>query len=106
MLLLLIVATIGSSILTTNILVNSAMARGAHGVPFHRTPLRPYGAAHGVGYGGVGPVFQEPVNSGNSNQDKQINKFYHCISKTHEAPPNIEKVDNCYYQALGGSTGR
>ena len=42
--------------------------------------------AHGREYVGVGPVFQEPVNSGNSNQNKQINKFYHCISKTHEDP--------------------
>ena len=47
MLLLLIAATIGLSILTTNISVNSAMTRGAHEVPFLRTPLRPYGAAHG-----------------------------------------------------------
>ncbi|MGA9153221.1 MAG: hypothetical protein WBZ36_21795 [Candidatus Nitrosopolaris sp.] len=58
------------SVLTTNISVNFAMARGTHG---------------------VGPVFQEPVNSGNSVQDKQINKFYHCISKTHEDPPTVEK---------------
>ena len=94
MLLLLIAATPGLSILTTNISVNSAMAKRAHG--------REYG---GMGNGGVGSVFQEPLNSGNSNQDKQINKF-HYISKTHEDPPTIEKADNCYYQALDGSTGR
>ena len=86
MLLLLVAATISLSVLTTNISVNFAMARGAHG--------------------GVGPVFQEPVNSGNSDQDKQINKFYHCMSKAHEDPPTVEKVDNCYHQALGHSTGR
>ncbi len=52
---------------------------------------------------GVGSVVQEQVNSGNSNLDKEINKFYNCISKTHQDPPSINKVDNCYYQALGGS---
>ena len=53
--------------------------------------------------GGVGPVTQEQVNTGNSNLNKEINKFYSCISKTHQDPPSIEKVDNCYYQALGRS---
>jgi len=53
--------------------------------------------------GGAGPVTQEQVNTGNSNLNKEINKFYSCISKTHQDPPSIEKVDNCYYQALGGS---
>jgi hypothetical protein len=94
-LLSLIVATIGLSILTTNIFVNSAMAIGAH--------RRGHG---GMGHGEVGPVIQEPVDTGNSQLDKAINKFYHCISHTHEDPPTIEKIDNCYYQTLGGSTGR
>lgn len=49
-----------------------------------------------------GPVTQEQVNTGNSNLNKEINKFYSCISKTHQDPPTIEKVDSCYYQALGG----
>ncbi|MGC1928355.1 MAG: hypothetical protein WA667_05225 [Candidatus Nitrosopolaris sp.] len=71
MLLSLIAATIGLSILTTNISVNSAMARDAYGSG--------YG---GMGYGGVGPVIQEPVNTGNSHLDKAINKFYNCISHT------------------------
>src|SRR2546426_5174626 len=51
---------------------------------------------------GGGSVAQEQVNTGNSNLDKEINKFYSCISKTHQDPPSIEKVDNCYSQALGG----
>jgi hypothetical protein len=38
-----------------------------------------------------------------SKGGKEINKFYSCISKTHQDPPSIEKVDNCYSQALGGS---
>ena len=98
--LLLIAATIGLSILTTNISVNSAMARGAHGSGYGGMG---YG---GMGYGGVGPIIQEPVNTGNSHLDKAINKFYNCISRTHEDLPTIEKVDNCYYQALGGGTGK
>ena len=52
---------------------------------------------------GGGSVAQEQVSTGNSNVDKEINKFYNCISKTHQDPPSINKVDNCYYQALGGS---
>jgi len=52
---------------------------------------------------GGGSVIQEQVNTGNSNLDKEINTFYSCISKTHQDPPSIEKVDNCYSQALGGT---
>jgi len=52
---------------------------------------------------GRGSVDQEQVKTGNSNLDKEINKFYNCISKTHQDPSSIEKVDNCYYQALGTS---
>ena len=96
-LLLLIAATIGLSILTTNISVNSAIARGTHG----------RGSGYGgMGHNGVGPVIQEPVDTGNPYLDKAINKFYNCLSHTHEDPPTIEKTDNCYYQTLGGSTGR
>lgn len=53
---------------------------------------------------GGGSVDQEKVNTGNPNLDKQINKFYSCISKTHQDPPTIEKVYNCYYQSLGDGT--
>lgn len=52
---------------------------------------------------GGGSVVQEQVNTGNSNLDKEINKFYNCISKTHQDPPSINKVDDCYYQAVTGS---
>jgi hypothetical protein len=51
---------------------------------------------------GGGAVTQEQVNTGNSNLNKEISKFYSCISKTHQDPPTIEKVDSCYYQVLGG----
>ena len=51
---------------------------------------------------GAGSVIQEQVNTGNSGLDKQINKFYNCISKTKQGPPSINKVDNCYSQAFGG----
>ena len=53
---------------------------------------------------GGGSVDQEKVNTGNPNLDKQINKFYSCISKTHQDPPTIEKVYNCYYQSLDDGT--
>jgi hypothetical protein len=55
--------------------------------------------------GGTGPVIQEPVDTGNLQLDKAINKFYNCLSHTHEDPPTIQKTDNCYYQTLGGNTG-
>ncbi len=54
---------------------------------------------------GGGSVTQEKVSTGDSSLDKQINKFYGCISKTHQDPPNVEKVDSCYYQGVGGSGG-
>jgi hypothetical protein len=38
--------------------------------------------------------------------DKEINKFYSCISKTHQDPPTIQIVDNCYSQnSIAGITG-
>ena len=52
-----------------------------------------------------GPVIQEAVNTGNPEFDKQVNKFYGCISKiTHEPQePGKAEVDNCYFQIFGGS---
>ncbi|MGA9151449.1 MAG: hypothetical protein WBZ36_12800 [Candidatus Nitrosopolaris sp.] len=58
----------------------------------------------GMGYGG-GPVIQEPVNTGNPHLDKAINKLYNCLSHTHEDPPTVQKVDDCYYQTLGSNGG-
>ena len=55
--------------------------------------------------GGGGSVSQEKVSTGDSSLDKGINKFYSCVSKTHQDPPTIEKVDNCYYQGVDGSGG-
>jgi len=52
--------------------------------------------------GGGGPVIQEPVDTGNPHLDKAINKFYNCLPHTHEDPPTVQKVDNCYYRTLGG----
>jgi hypothetical protein len=51
---------------------------------------------------GGGSVTQEQVNTGNPILDKEINQFYSCISKAHQDPPTIEKVDSCYYQTMGG----
>jgi hypothetical protein len=52
-----------------------------------------------------GPVIQEAVNTGNPDLDKQINKFYGCISKiTHEPQePGKAAVDNCYFQIFGAN---
>ena len=108
---ILIAATIGLSILATNISVNSAIARstskgyfggmgygGYGGMPYGYRGM-PYG---GMSQGGTGPVIQEPVDTGNYHLDKAINKFYNCLSHTHEDPPTLQKVDNCYYQTLSG----
>jgi hypothetical protein len=79
-LLILVAIIFGLSILTTNISNNFAMA-----------------ASNGGAF-----VVQEQVSTGNLNLDKEINKFYHCISKTHDDPPSIRSVDNCYYQTSIG----
>jgi hypothetical protein len=50
-------------------------------------------------------VIQLPVNTGDPTLDKQINKFYSCVSKTHLDPPSKDQVDGCYFQFLGGHGG-
>lgn len=86
--LILIASIIGLSILTTNCYFNSVMA------------------AVSSGNGGGAAVIQEQVNTGNPNLDKGINKFYTCISKTHQDPPSKQIVDNCYSQnSIAGITG-
>ena len=111
-----IVTAIGLFILTTGISVNSAIARntleseyfggmgnGGHGgMGFGGYGGMGFG---GMGYGGSGPVIQEQVDTGNLHLDKAINKFYNCLSHTHEDPPTVQKVDVCYHQTLGGNNG-
>src|SRR5215471_11521180 len=92
---ILIAAAVGLSILATNISVNSVIARSTHendygGMPYGNGGM-PYG---GMGHGVAGPVIQEPVNTGNPHLDNAINKFYNCLSHTHEDPPTIQKTDN------------
>ena len=112
--LLLIAATVGLCMLTTNISVNSVIAKktthendyggmpyGYGGMPYGYGGM-PYGYG-GMGHGGAGPVIQEPVDTGNPHLDKAINKFYNCLSHTHEDPPTVQKVDDCYHQTLGGT---
>ncbi|HYA84195.1 MAG TPA: hypothetical protein VEH06_12210 [Candidatus Bathyarchaeia archaeon] len=79
-LLILVAIIFGLSILTTNISNNFAMA-----------------ASNGGAF-----VVQEQVSTGNLSLDKEINKLYHCISKTHQDPPSIQSVDNCYHQTSIG----
>jgi hypothetical protein len=105
---ILIAATIGMFVLTTNISVNSVIARSTHendygGMGYGGYGGMPYGA---MGHEGAGPVIQESVDTGNPHLDKAINKFYNCLSHTHEDPPTVQKVDDCYYQNLGSNGGR
>jgi hypothetical protein len=59
-----------------------------------------------IGNGGGASVIQEQVNTGNSVLDKEINKFYSCISKTHQDPPTKQIVDDCYSQnSIAGISG-
>jgi hypothetical protein len=88
LLLILIASIIGLSILTTNWYFNSVMASVS------------------IGNGGGSSVIQEQVNTGNPNLDKEIDKFYSCISKTHQDPPIKQIVDNCYSQnSITGISG-
>jgi hypothetical protein len=111
---ILIAATIGLSILATNISVHSAIAKRTHeseygGMPYGYGGMpygyggMPYGYG-GMGQGGTGPVIQEPVDTGNQHLDKAINKFYNCLSHTHADPPTVQQVDNCYFQTLSGGS--
>ncbi|PWU79038.1 MAG: hypothetical protein DLM72_19525 [Candidatus Nitrosopolaris wilkensis] len=63
-------------------------------------------SALAVSSGSSGQVIQEAVNTSNPELDKQVNKFYDCVSKiTHEPQePGKAEVDNCYFQVFGGST--
>jgi len=63
------------------------------------------GGFGGMGHAGTGPVIQEPVSTGNRDLDKAINKFYDCLSHTHEDPPTVPKTDTCYYQTVGNNGG-
>jgi hypothetical protein len=111
--LLLLITAIGFSVLTITVSINFVDAKsnhengyGGNGYGGNGYGGNGYGGNGygGNGYGGNGyggPVIQEPVTTGNSQLDKAINKFYNCISKTHEDPPTVEKVDNCYYQTVG-----
>jgi hypothetical protein len=111
-----IAAVIGLFILITSISINSAIARdtleseyfggmgsGGHGgLGFGGMGFGGMGFG-GMGYGGAGPVIQEPVDTGNPHLDKAINKFYNCLSDTHEDPPTVQKGDDCYHQTVGSN---
>ena len=87
LLLILIAFIMGLSVLTTNWYFKPVMAVS-------------------IGNTGGAFVIQEQVNTGNPVLDKEINKFYSCISKTHQDPPIIQIVDNCYSQnSIAGITG-
>jgi len=48
-------------------------------------------------------VIQLPINTGDPTLDKQIDKFYSCVSKTHLDPPSKDQVAGCYFQFIGGN---
>ena len=106
-----LIAAIGLSILATNISVNSASARNTiDSEYFGGMGAGGYGGMGAGGYGGMvhggaGPVIQETVDTGNHDLDKAINSFYNCLSDTHEDPPTVQKVDNCYHQTVGSNGG-
>jgi hypothetical protein len=50
-------------------------------------------------------VIELPVNTGDPTLDKQIDKFYSCVSKTHLDPPSKDQVAGCYFQFVGGDSG-
>jgi len=101
-----LIAAIGLWILATNISVNSASARNTlDSEYFGGMGHGGYGGYGGMGYGGAGPVIQEPVDTGNHDLDKAVNNFYNCLSHTHEDPPTVQKVDDCYYQTVGSNGG-
>ena len=104
---ILIAAAVGLSILATNISVNSVIARSTHENDYGGMGYGGYGGmSYGYGgTGGAGPVIQEPVDTGNPHLDKAINKFYSCLSHTHEDPPTVQKTDTCYYQTVGSNGG-
>lgn len=68
--------------------------------------LHKYGYVGAVNWDKLGPAIQEPVDTGNHHLDKAINKFYNCLSHTHEDPITVQKVDDCYYQTSGNNGGR
>ncbi len=69
------------------------------------TPINFAIAASSVNGGGAS-VIQEQVNTGNPILDKEINKFYSCISKTHQHPPSKQIVDDCFSQnSITGISG-
>jgi hypothetical protein len=98
-----LIAAIGLSILATNISVNSANARNT--IDSEYFGGMGSGGYGGMVHGGAGPVIQETVDTGNHDLDKAINSFYNCLSDTHEDPPTVQKVDNCYYHTVGSNGG-
>jgi hypothetical protein len=51
---------------------------------------------------GSAAVIELPANTGDPTLDKQIDKFYSCVSKTRLDPPSKDQVAGCYFQFVGG----
>lgn len=48
-------------------------------------------------------VTQQPVNTGNTALDKQIETFYKCVSDTGQDPPSIQVTDGCFFDNVSGN---
>lgn len=97
--------TLVSSLLAVNLLA-SAMAtssNGGSGGAFSSTTGKTSSTSNSQSSKGSA-VILIPVNTGDPVLDKQINKFYSCISKTHLDPPTKDQLDSCYYQNVSGQS--
>ena len=95
-----------SAILAVNPL-GSAMAssnNGGSGGAFSNTSGKTSSTSSNSHSSKGSAVILIPVNSGDPALDKQINKFYSCISKTHMDPPTKDQLDSCYFQNVGGQS--
>jgi hypothetical protein len=95
-----------SAILAVNPL-GSAMAssnNGGSGGAFSNTAGKTSSTSSNSHSSKGSAVILIPVNSGDPALDKQINKFYSCISKTHMDPPTKDQLDSCYFQNVGGQS--
>lgn len=95
-----------SAILAVNPL-GSAMAssnNGGSGGAFSNTSDKTSSTSSNSHSSKGSAVILIPVNTGDPALDKQINKFYSCISKTHMDPPTKDQLDSCYFQNVGGQS--
>ena len=77
---------------------------GAGQLAFSNTPGKTSSTSSNSQSSKGSAVILVPVNTGDPALDKQINKFYSCISKTHMDPPTKDQLDSCYFQNVAGQS--